>query len=185
MSIATEIWVPPFTGTPPKVVLFGNLHAHYKLSDDIKNAGDNMLPIKAFEYAHANGLDFLAITDHHQGTDAPGRLSLTQTEYKEKLYDVALDYNSKNKMKFVAVPGIEWGNMATGNHVNMLGAKAVPPDDIKNKDYDKLFEWAKQNCEFIQFNHPNSWSRERKRNKDVGNYLDNVRLPQVTVSAWS
>ena len=76
-----------------KVVLFGNLHAHSKLSDDIENAGDEMLPSKAFPYAHQHGLDFLAITDHHKADDSEHTLRMEPNEYKTKLFDVAMQYN--------------------------------------------------------------------------------------------
>ncbi len=64
-----------------KVVLFGNLHAHSKLSDDIRNAADDMLPVRAFEYADEHGLDFLAITNHHKATDSTHRLFMARDEY--------------------------------------------------------------------------------------------------------
>ena len=153
-----------------KVVLFGNLHAHSKLSDDIAGAGDELLPSEAFKYAHAHGLDFLAITDHHKATDSPNRLWMTAAEYKEKLFDVAMAYNAAHIEAFVAIPGIEWGNTATGNHVNVFGANVVPPDTIADTDYDELFEWAKLNAQMVQFNHPNSWKTQSNRNTSVGNY---------------
>jgi len=56
--------------------MFGNLHAHSKLSDDVINAGDDMLPIVAFRYAHQHGLDFLAISDHHKADDSPHSLGM-------------------------------------------------------------------------------------------------------------
>ncbi|HYE76614.1 MAG TPA: hypothetical protein VEI97_01380, partial [bacterium] len=45
------------------ICLFGNLHAHSALSGDIKSHDLKlrMAPQTAFEYAHAHGLDFLAL----------------------------------------------------------------------------------------------------------------------------
>lgn len=153
-----------------KTVLFGNLHAHSKLSDDIANAGDDMLPIHAFEYADEHGLDFLAVTDHQKADDSPNRYWMTPEEYRDLLFNVAKTYNLKHPNAFIAIPGIEWGNTATGNHVNVLGAPDLPPDSIKDKDYDKLYAWAKANAEFAQFNHPYGWAAKPNRNEDVGNF---------------
>ncbi len=90
LSLLGGVWIPADPCLPDrpqhegKVVLFGNLHAHSKLSDDIKGAGDELLPSKAFQYAHLHGLDFLAITDHHNATGwlgsslrAPSRCCVT------------------------------------------------------------------------------------------------------------
>lgn len=153
-----------------KVVLFGNLHAHSVLSDDVPDTLLEAKPLAGFDYARTHGLDFLAITDHHMATDAPGRNSLTAAQYQNDLFKVAMDYNAANPGQFVAIPGIEWGHMATGNHINILGAQSLPPDDILNVEYDKLHNWVRQNAEFAQFNHPNSWPSDSKRNKLVGNY---------------
>jgi hypothetical protein len=153
-----------------KVVLFGNLHAHSKLSGDITNAGAEMLPIRAFEYADQHGLDFLAITDHHKAADSPGTLRITSNDYKTKLFDVAVRYNRDHPGELIAIPGIEWGNTATGNHVNLLGARKLPPDSIKDAQYDDLFVWASTNSEFVQFNHPYAWPAKSTRNRDVGNF---------------
>lgn len=86
-----------------KVVLFGNLHAHFKLSDDIRNVGDEMMLIRAFEYAHSHGLDFLAITDHHKAIDSNHRILMTKTEYKQSLFDVEKDYNSGHAGKIIVI----------------------------------------------------------------------------------
>lgn len=169
LAIASVGAAPPsYDG---KVVLFGNLHAHSKLSDDIRNVGDEMLPIRAFEYAHAHGLDFLAISDHHKANDSTSNpLRMTQPEFRSQLYDVAMNYNAAHAGRFIAIPAIEWGNTATGNHVNVFGLAELPPDTIKGADYDDLFAWAKTHAEFVQFNHPYSWAGESNRDEDVGNF---------------
>lgn len=153
-----------------KVVLFGNLHAHSKLSDDISGAGNEMLPSKAFQYAFEHGVDFLAITDHHKAIDSNHRISMEDNEYKTLLFDVAMQFNASHSGEFIAIPGIEWGNTATGNHLNVFGAAELPPDSILGAEYDELFAWAASNAEFVQFNHPNSWSGKSNRNKSVGNF---------------
>lgn len=151
-----------------KVVLFGNLHAHSKLSDDVTHTGPDMTPAAAFAYAQAHGIDFLAITDHHKAVDSPHRLWMTPTEYQNDLFQVAMDYNAQHAGQFIAIPGIEWGNTATGNHVNVLGARELPPDTIKDVNYNDLYDWAKTHGEFVQFNHPDSW--KTSDNTAVGNF---------------
>lgn len=153
-----------------KIVAFGNLHAHSRLSDDVRKNLPNMWPADGFAAADAAGLDFLAITDHHQAIDSPRRLALEKREYKEKLYEAAMKYNARRRGEFVAIPGLEWGNTATGNHVNLIGARALPPDTIRDGDYDKLYDWARTHCEFVQFNHPDSWAGQSRRNLRVGNF---------------
>jgi len=154
-----------------KVAMFGNLHAHSKLSGDIQNAGDEMLPARAFAYAQKHGLDFLAISDHHKATDTQPRYFVTAADYTSLLYDAAMAFNKKAKGKFVAIPAIEWGTTKTGNHVNVFGAKTLPPDTIADADYDELYAWAAGNAEFVQFNHPDSWyGQGAKRNQAVGNF---------------
>lgn len=155
--------------------MFGNLHAHTAHSDDVRGAlrdDAGMQPTQAWATAQAGGLDFLAITDHHTATDAPTpRYYLEQQEYERQLYQAAVSYNAGAAGKFVAIPGIEWGNTKTGNHVNVFGAKTLPPDTIANAAYDELFAWTKDNAQFVQFNHPESWKAQgSKRNKSVGNY---------------
>lgn len=153
-----------------KVLLFGNLHAHSQLSDDVQSTGDAMSPLKAFQYAHQHGLDFLAISDHHKATDSSNRLWMTQSEYKSQLFDIAVKYNADHPGLFIAIPGIEWGTTKTGNHINAFGIRSLPPDTIKDKDYREFIAWVKDNAEFIQFNHPYSWKAESGRNKQVGNF---------------
>ncbi len=165
-----------------RVVLFGNLHAHSTLSDDVPDTTADTTPQKGFEYAKAHGLDFLAISDHHMAVDAAGRNWLTADEYQDKLFKVAMDFNAAHPGEFVAIPGIEWGNMSVGNHINIFGAQSLPPDDVKNIEYEKLHAWIAANAEFGQFNHPDSWQRDSKRNKAVGNYGE-VRYPDAAAFA--
>lgn len=157
-----------------KIVLFGNLHAHSKLSKDVKDQSDAMLPIRAFEYADEKGLDFLAISDHHKADDSPQGpkpLRIKPQDYQTLLFDAAMNYNANHVGEFVAIPAIEWGNIATGNHINLIGADALPPDSIKDVQYEKIYTWAKDHCQFVQFNHPYSWAAKgSKRNKKVGNF---------------
>lgn len=154
-----------------QVLLFGNLHAHSALSDDVDERGEEMKPARAFAYADAHGLDFLAISDHHKALDARGpELRLTPEEYRTELLEAAMQYNAARAGEFIAIPAIEWGTTSTGNHVNLFGLRELPPDSILDAEYEELFDWAGGHAEFIQFNHPYSWQADSKRNKAVGNF---------------
>jgi len=183
-SLLAGVWISAERSLPErpqhegKVVLFGNLHAHSKLSDDVDGEEDELLPSKAFPYAQQHGLDFLAITDHHKATDSDHTLRMEPDEYKTKLFDVAKQYNMDHAGEFIAIPGIEWGNTATGNHVNLIGAKMLPPDSIKDKEYDEIYTWAVANCEFVQFNHPKGWEGKHPHDETVGNFGEK-RYPTI------
>ncbi|MCH7720670.1 MAG: CehA/McbA family metallohydrolase [Planctomycetes bacterium] len=154
-----------------KMAVFGTLHAHSVLSGDVKDE-DGFTPMEAFDYARENGLDFLGISDHHKPTGAPGgsKFHMATTTYKQKLVAVADQVNTAHAGKFVAIPGIEWGTVATGNHINIFGATTLPPDTIDDDDYKELYAWIGSNARFAQWNHPYGWGDKSNRNKDVGNY---------------
>lgn len=151
-----------------KVVLFGVLHAHSSLSDDAVTLPGNhnvdFRPSTLYAYARTHGLDFLGLSDHHKAIDSNHRLAMTPEEYRTQLFDVAMQFNADHA-DFIAIPGIEWGNTSTGNHVNVFGSATLPPDTILDAEYDEIFAWARQHAEFVTFNHPNSGGR-----KAVGNY---------------
>src|SRR6187399_1340649 len=95
---------PTFDG---KVVLFGNLHSHSALSDDIAHGTHGVPPLEGFKYADDHGLDFLAISDHHKPPGSEHGLRLTDDEYENQLFKVAMDYNAAHPGLFVAIPAIE------------------------------------------------------------------------------
>ncbi len=154
-----------------KIAVFGSLHAHSTLSGDVKDA-DGLTPLAAFTYARNSGLDFLGISDHHKPAGAPGapRFSLTATDYENGLVAVANQVNTQHAGVFVAIPGFEWGTIATGNHINVFGSPHLPPDTIDDDDYDELYAWIDANALFAQGNHPYSWAGPSNRNRQVGNY---------------
>ncbi|MFC1664842.1 hypothetical protein ACFL17_04350 [Pseudomonadota bacterium] len=152
-----------------KTILFGNLHAHSNLLDDVRSSDQIFSPRKASEYARNHGLNFLAISDHHKTVDTSHRLALDSAEYRDDLLAIAKEYN-RNNPGFIAISALEWGNTSTGNHINVIGPDELSPDSIKDKDYDEPFRWATTHAEFVQFNHPNSWKGKSNRNKNVGNF---------------
>ena len=153
-----------------KIALFGSLHAHSELSGDVSTAR-GLTPREAFDYARTHGLDFLGISDHHKHSNAPGgaQYHLEDAEYQQ-LLDAAEAVNAAHAGSFVAIPGIEWGTVATGNHINVFGASALPPDTIEDTEYDELFTWIGANASFAQCNHPYSWRNASGENEAVGNY---------------
>jgi hypothetical protein len=92
---------------------------------------------------------------------------MTEDEY-QSLIDAAVQFTADHP-GFIAIPAIEWGTTAIGNHVNLIGVKGLPPDSIRNEEYNELYAWARNgNVEFLNFNHPNSW--KRSGNRTAGNY---------------
>jgi hypothetical protein len=151
---------------------FGTLHAHSVLSGDVSDH-KGLTAADAFEFARDQGLDFLGVTDHHKPTGAPGgpQFHINLADYRAQLFDVATNINADSSLEFVALPGLEWGTIATGNHFTIFGSATLPGDAITDVKYDKLVEWAIDNADFIQMNHPYSWAAKgSKRNEDVGNY---------------
>ena len=166
--------LPAYSQTRPehdgKRAYFGTLHAHSELSGDVSVA-NGLSPEEAFDYARTHGLDFLGVSDHHKHPDAPGgaQYHMEDSEY-QTLLDAAGAINLANPGTFVAIPGIEWGTVATGNHINIFGAATLPPDTIADTEYDELFAWVKTAARFAQCNHPYAWAAESDENLDVGNY---------------
>lgn len=136
------------------VVLFGNLHSHSTLSGDV-HTDSLMRPMDGWRIADSAGLDFLGISDHHKSLDAPGStLRLTDAEF-QAFRDSAAAYRNAHP-EFVALAGIEYGNTATGNHMNVFGAVTLPPSTIVDTAYDQIYAWAVGQQAVVQFNHPNS-----------------------------
>ena len=112
-----------------KTAVFGTLHAHSILSGDVTTT-KGFSPLQTFTYVRDHGLDFIGISDHHKPTGSPGgpRFTMNPNTYKDDLFDVAIQFNDDNAGKFVALPGIEWGTIGTGNHVNIFGSFTLPRD---------------------------------------------------------
>lgn len=153
-----------------KMALFGTLHAHSELSGDVSTS-KGLTPKECYDHARENGLDFLGISDHHKPTGAPGgsKYNLSASEYQQ-IVDAAEEANTSHAGSFVAFAGIEWGTIATGNHVNIFGAGSLPPNSIKDTEYEELHTWILNNAQFAQWNHPYSWGKKSNRNKNVGNF---------------
>lgn len=103
----------PLYGTPDMTnifegnnIYFGDLHTHSKFSNDcIEREKMEITPDMAFEYAkNVKGLDFMAVTDHHQPWD------IERNKIGEANWGVLLDAVEKHNEngRFVAFPGFEF-----------------------------------------------------------------------------
>ena len=108
--------------------LHGSLHAHSSLSGDV-SAGHGLSPHDTYHAALNAGLDFLGISDHHN-TPTSGafgkQFTLEGSEYEDGLVAVAEQFNADHAGRFVAIPGIEWGTISNGNHINVFGFALLP-----------------------------------------------------------
>ncbi|MBI4618083.1 MAG: PHP domain-containing protein [Planctomycetes bacterium] len=124
---------------------FGNLHAHTGYSD---GAAD---PRSAFAYARdVAGLDFLAVTDHHEFVS------------DEALADTIRQALAESRPgRFVALAGFEWSHgfdRANGrlyNHINVFGTPRTMPK-LEASDLAGFYchLLALPDGAFGQFNHP-------------------------------
>ncbi len=140
----TDLPSPPPSPPPPAPLpggmwaYFGCLHSHSTYSD---GSGP---PRYAYAVARANGLHFLALTDHsHYLDDAWWADTLAQAEA------AAVDG------AFVALRGFEWTHREVG-HINVFETEGYPSRD--DPSYDSLSEFyawlAAQPGAVAQFNHP-------------------------------
>lgn len=98
---------------------FGNLHSHTSYSDGVQ------IPTDAYAFARANGLDYLAVTDHnHAGA------GMSLPNYSLGLAQAA---SANDDGSFVAIYGQEWG-LATNGHANIFEAPVLFGWDSGNYD---------------------------------------------------
>jgi uncharacterized protein YdeI (BOF family) len=138
--------LPPSPPSPPPPAplpggmwaYFGCIHSHSTYSD---GSGP---PRYAYAVGRANGLHFLALTDHdYYLNDAWWADTLAQAE--AATVDGA----------FVALRGFEWTHREVG-HISVLGTEGyVSRDDPGYDSLTKLYAWlASQSGAVAQFNHP-------------------------------
>jgi len=184
-----EIAAAPITFNGKKCYL-GVMHAHTVLSPDFQPqpADQNdfeqlLLSNSAQRFAIANGpyaaykraadlgkLDFLAVTDHVHGPE--GNQQFCSHEMPDGGYklirDAAAKINNDNayQNRFLAIPGMEWSVISSGNHANVFFANNPVPQNIPNGNFRSLFTNYLNHAGFeknnplllVQLNHPNQVS---------------------------
>ncbi len=165
---------PPEVDERPIRVFFGDLHAHSSFSDGTGT------PEEAFEHARdVAALDFLALTDHTtDGEIMPNRDGLLigrdPTLYEGPRDDAVVPTAERltEDGRFVALAGLEYSTIPTGNHVNVLDAPEVI--GLPNGAFhDLVTDWlpsvgeATGQTPILQFNHPGVGS-EQSRKKEYG-----------------
>ncbi len=132
-------WFPPPAPLPSGMwACFGCIHSHSTYSD---GSGP---PRYAYAVARANGLHFLALTDHgYYLNDARWADTLAQAE------SATVDGT------FVALRGFEWTSREEG-HITVLGTSGyVSRDDPSYDTLTTFYPWlAAQPDAIAQFNHP-------------------------------
>ena len=155
-------------------VYHGSLHAHTSYSDG------SGTPEEAFTMARANGMDFLAITEHnHRAADGKGpRKDNILIATNPSLYSgsqaslLAAAGRETQNGQFVALYGQEVSTISQGNHINIFDVGAVVNDvTVPNGNVLALIAWMAAHPDssgkmpLLQFNHP----RDPDRNlKDYG-----------------
>ena len=168
---------------------FGVMHAHSVLSPDFRpqpgnynqfrqlaasTTGDERFQIQNGPFlaykraADAGKLDFLAITDHVHGPEG-GEAEYCRHEMPfggyRLIYDSASRINAdpQYRGRFLAIPGMEWSTIGSGNHVNIFFARNPVPQNIPNGNFRALFMnyltnpalEGRNNLLLVQMNHPN------------------------------
>jgi phosphatidylserine/phosphatidylglycerophosphate/cardiolipin synthase-like enzyme len=123
---------------------FGNLHAHFHAKDgasllddgkpEKKDSAGQLVSVSvpgdvgaaaqdAFEYSRLAGqLDFQALSPHCHD-DAPGNDGANMTEAGFAALTAAAE--ASTSADFVALAGMEWSTNSLGNHVGVVGSRAV------------------------------------------------------------
>jgi len=127
-------------------VYYGDLHSHTGYSDG------KGTPREAYQMARANGLDFLASTDHAE--------LLTQNEWDDTFYQAR---RASVDDVFVALRGFEWSSGAfdtpSRGHLNVFNTRDFV--GVTDPDYDslgKIYTWLAEPAQLAgiaQLNHPN------------------------------
>lgn len=164
-------------------VYFGNLHAHFHAEEDGRLLDDGKLerevdgelvmvdaetggqPMRhAFEYARdVGGLDFLALSPHvvdDRADDPPDIANMSPAAY-EQLMAAAASVTDESSGAFVALPSFEWSTNSTGNHVNVLGSRAL--SKVERGDFATFYEGylpvrrEEGDRAFMMLNHPRTF----------------------------
>jgi hypothetical protein len=173
---------------------FGVLHSHSVLSPDFQPQPANYNqfrqlvdsnsearfqipngPYLAYKRAaDAAKIDFLALTDHVHGPENGQQEycnhEMPQGGYK-LIFDsaVRIDNDPQYRGKFLAIPGMEWSTISSGNHVNIFFARNPVPQNVPNGNFRALFSnylnnpilEGTNNLLLVQMNHPNQESYDK------------------------
>jgi hypothetical protein len=155
-------------------VFHGSLHAHTSYSDG------SGTPADAFTMACANGMDFIAITEHnHRAADGKGArkdgklIALQPQLYRGTSASLVETANRLNQPgTCVPIYGQEVSTISLGNHINVFDVTDVVDDvSVPNGNVPALLAWVTSHPDssgrpaLLQFNHP----RDPDRNlKDYG-----------------
>jgi hypothetical protein len=80
----------------------------------------------------------------------------------EDIVKTAGDVTQESNGRFVALPGMEWSTISPGNHVNVLGSRAIAK--ARSGEYEELYEQflpqrrAAGDFALLQFNHPGTFA---------------------------
>jgi len=160
-------------GTPATAqsVYFGTLHSHTSYSDG------SGTPAEAYAQAKAQGLDFIAITEHnHRAGDGKGPrkdnwlIGLQPYLYAGTPTSLVESANQANSDgSFVAIYGQEVSTISQGNHINVFDVGSVVDDvSVPNGNVRALLQWIGAHPDrsgglaLLQFNHPRDPNRNSK-----------------------
>jgi phosphatidylserine/phosphatidylglycerophosphate/cardiolipin synthase-like enzyme len=188
-------------------VFFGNLHAHHAAKaegvalDDGQALRDDgsghkvavdvgLTPADAarfaYEYARDEGrMDFLALSPHASDDgplDAGDNANMSEHGFGE-LVRVAGEVSDESGGAFLALPAMEWSTNSTGNHVNILGSRAVAR--VERGRFDRLYHAflpervAVGDRPLVQLNHPRTFRRGEESLEGSWDQIFDVRLSEI------
>ena len=170
----------PAPGGLPYNVYLGNLHSQTNHSDGgaeltaCKGAQPPLSapygPDAAFAFAHKQGLDILAASEHnHMYDGSDGSAPDADAAKARALYQAGLasaDAYSQKHPGFLALYGMEWGVINHGGHLNIFNSRELLGWETNAKgelmadtrtprgDYAALYTLMRERGWVGQFNHP-------------------------------
>ena len=171
-------------------IYFGNLHAHYEMTDEdgkmwddgellrrdgidgelesVTDELDGRDPARhAWEYARDRGqMDFMALTPHvsdDRDDDHHDHPNMTEEGFRT-IVTKARAITEESNGAFVAIPSMEWNTMSGGNHVGIMGTEALAK--VERGRFDLLYEEflpaqrARGERPLLQFNHPRTFRQD-------------------------
>jgi hypothetical protein len=167
-------------GALPYTIYYGNLHTQSNDSDGggaiatcVSSQGAQngaFGPGTGFAYARDHGLDFSMASEHNHyfdgssGTNGSASPAVVRARYAAGL-DAAASVNAASP-GFLALYGMEWGVIANGGHMNILGSTELFAWEYNNQnqllgdvftpksDYPAIYATMRARNLVGQFNHP-------------------------------